>query len=74
MVVGMFLWLVNTYVPMAESIKVILNVVVVVATLVLVLQTFGLWDRVVGMWNKALASITKPRPAADLDKAPPKAS
>lgn len=33
-VVGMVLWLINTYVPMAGSIKAILNVVVVVGTYV----------------------------------------
>ena len=34
-VVGMALWLVNRYIPMASSIKTILNVVVVVAVGVL---------------------------------------
>ncbi len=33
-VVGMALWLINTYIPMAGSIKTILNVVVVVAVCV----------------------------------------
>lgn len=50
-VVGIALWLINTYVPMAGSIKAILNVVVVVATCVLVLQAVGLWSQVVRMWN-----------------------
>ena len=42
-VVGMLLWLVNRYIPMASSIKSILNVVVVVAVVVWVLQATGLW-------------------------------
>jgi hypothetical protein len=37
-VVGMGLWLINTYIPMARSIKTILNVVVVVAVVVWVLK------------------------------------
>jgi len=45
-VIGVALWLVNSYIPMASSIKSILNVVVVVAVLVWVLQAFGLWGRV----------------------------
>jgi predicted membrane protein len=61
-IVGMALWLINTYIPMAESIKTILNIVVVVATCVYVLQVFGLWNRMVNGANKMWASITKPRP------------
>lgn len=41
--VGVALWLINNYIPMASSIKSILNVVVVVAVCVFVLQAFGLW-------------------------------
>jgi hypothetical protein len=43
LVVGVLLWLINTYVPMAGSIKSILNIVVVVAVCIWVLQAFGLW-------------------------------
>jgi hypothetical protein len=39
----MALWLINTYIPMAGSIKTILNVVVVVAVSVWVLKATGLW-------------------------------
>jgi hypothetical protein len=46
-VVGMALWLINTYIPMARSIKTILNVVVVVAVCVWVLKALGLWTQVV---------------------------
>lgn len=42
-IVGMALWLINRYIPMASSIKTILNVVVVVAVGVWVLQVTGLW-------------------------------
>lgn len=50
-VVGMVLWLINTYIPMAGSIKAILNIVVVVATCVRVLQAVGLWSGAVKLWN-----------------------
>ena len=42
-VVGVALFLINRYIPMASSIKSILNVVVVVAVSVWVLQAVGLW-------------------------------
>ena len=45
-VVGVALWLINNFIPMASGIKTILNVVVVVAVAVWVLQAFGLWGRV----------------------------
>ena len=46
-VVGVILWLINTYVPMASSIKTILNVFVVVVVCVWVLKAAGLWAQVV---------------------------
>jgi hypothetical protein len=45
-VVGVALYVVNTYIPMASSIKTILNIVVVVAVCVWVLQAMGLWNSV----------------------------
>jgi predicted membrane protein len=45
-VVGVALWLINNFIPMASSIKSILNVVVVVAVGVWLLKAFGLWGRV----------------------------
>jgi hypothetical protein len=48
-VVGVGLWLINTYVPMAGAIKGILNIVVVLATGVIVLQALGLWQPLVTM-------------------------
>ena len=41
-VVGVLLWLINTYIPMARPIKTILNVVVVIAVIVWLLSVFGL--------------------------------
>lgn len=40
-VVGVMLWLVNRFIPMASSIKSIVNVVVVVAVCIWVLQAVG---------------------------------
>ena len=45
-IVGVGLWLINRYIPMASSIKTILNVVVVVGVCVWLLQTAGLWGNV----------------------------
>jgi len=42
-IVGVALYLINRYIPMASSIKSILNVVVVVAVGIWVLQAVGLW-------------------------------
>jgi len=41
-VVGVLLWLVNSYIPMAGSIKSILNAVVVIAVVLWLLTVFGL--------------------------------
>ena len=46
-IVGVVLYLINRYIPMASSIKSILNVVVVVAVAVWVLQAVGLWAGIV---------------------------
>ena len=42
-IVGVALYLINRYIPMASSIKTILNVVVVIAVCVWVLQATGVW-------------------------------
>lgn len=42
-IVGVGLWMINRFIPMASSIKTILNVVVVVAVCVWVLKAVGLW-------------------------------
>jgi hypothetical protein len=41
-VVGVLLWLVNTYIPMDSKIKGLLNAVVVIAVVIYLLQVFGL--------------------------------
>jgi len=46
MMVGVGLYLINRYVPMASSIKSILNVVVVVVVCIWLLQAVGLWGNV----------------------------
>ena len=40
-VVGVILWLINSYIPMQSTLKKILNVVVVVAVVVWLLSVFG---------------------------------
>jgi hypothetical protein len=40
-VIGVLLWLVNTYIPMDRKIKNILNLVVVIAVVIWLLQAFG---------------------------------
>lgn len=42
LVVGVLLWLINTYVPMDGKIKGILNAVVVIVVVIYLLQVFGL--------------------------------
>jgi predicted membrane protein len=49
--VGIGLWLVNTYIPMANSIRTILNIFVVLATCVFVLRAVGLWSEIVRLWD-----------------------
>jgi hypothetical protein len=41
-VVGVLLWLINTYVPMQSTVKSILNIVVVILLIVWLLSAFGL--------------------------------
>lgn len=40
-VVGVLLWLINTYIPMASAIKTIINLVVVIAVILWLLRAFG---------------------------------
>jgi hypothetical protein len=42
-IVGVLLWLVNTYIPMDGKIKSILNVVVVIGVVLWLLQAFGVF-------------------------------
>lgn len=48
-VVGVLLGLINRYIPMAGSIKSILNAVVVIAVVLWLLQIFGLLDYITKM-------------------------
>jgi hypothetical protein len=41
-VVGVLLWLINSFIPMDAKIKSILNIVVVIAVVIWLLQAFGL--------------------------------
>jgi hypothetical protein len=43
-VVGVLLWLVNTYIPMDSKIKSILNAVVVIVLVIWLLKAFGVFD------------------------------
>jgi hypothetical protein len=57
-VVGILLWLVNTYIPMDGKIKKILNVVVVVVVVIWLLNVFG----VLGHLRDVRLSIHSPAP------------
>ena len=53
-VVGVALWLINGLIPMARSIKSILNVVVVIAVILWLLRVFG----VIGPFSRFLHTGT----------------
>ena len=48
-VVGVLLWLTNTYIPMDGKIKKIINTVVVVVVVLWLLHVFGAWDYLRGI-------------------------
>lgn len=48
-VVGVALWAVNKYIPMAAPIKTILNIVVTIVVCIWLLQVFGIIGRVNGI-------------------------
>jgi hypothetical protein len=48
-VVGLVMWLINTYIPMAGAIKSLLNIVVFVVLLIWILQVFGLIGAIPGL-------------------------
>ena len=48
-VVGVLLWAINRFIPMAGSIKSILNLVVVCVVVVWLLKVFGLWSSITNM-------------------------
>ena len=45
-IVGVLLWLVNTYIPMDGKIKKIINIVVVIVVIIWLLRVFGVWGGV----------------------------
>jgi len=49
LVVGLLMWLINQYVPMAGGIKSLLNIVVFVVVLIWILQIFGLVGNIPGV-------------------------
>jgi hypothetical protein len=48
-VVGVLLWLVNTYIPMDGKIKKVLNIVVLIVVVLWLLHVFGAWDYLRGV-------------------------
>lgn len=48
-VVGVLLWLVNTYIPMDRKIKSILNAVIVIAVILWLLSAFGILGNLNGI-------------------------
>lgn len=48
-VVGVLLWLIDRFIPMAGPIKSILNAVVVIAVIVWLLNVFGLWGYITSL-------------------------
>jgi len=48
-VVGVLLWLINRFIPMAGSIKTILNAVVVIVMVLWLLNVFGIFHSMSGM-------------------------
>ncbi len=54
-VIGIFLWAVNIYIPMAQSIKDLLNVFVFLATVIFVVRAVGLWPALVRLWSDLTA-------------------
>jgi len=43
-VVGVLLWLLNTYVPMSAAIKKLINIIVIIVAVVFVLRFFGIFS------------------------------
>jgi len=48
-VIGVLLWLVNTYIPMDRKIKSILNAVIVIAVILWLLSVFGVLGNMSGI-------------------------
>ena len=48
-IVGVLMWLINRYIPMAPAINSILNGVVAIAVVVWLLKEFGLWGNITSL-------------------------
>jgi len=48
-VVGVVLWLINSFIPMQRTIKQILNVVVIIIVIIWLLSAFGVIDSMSGI-------------------------
>ena len=48
-IVGVLLWLVNTYIPMDSKIKSIFNIVVVICVIIWLLKAFGILDNLMSV-------------------------
>ena len=53
-VVGLVMWLINTYIPMAAGIKSVLNIVVLIVVTIWLLQGFGIIGTIPGVRIPAL--------------------
>lgn len=53
-VVGLVMWLINTYIPMAAAIQSVLNVVVFIVVAIWLLQGFGIIGNIPGVHIPAL--------------------
>lgn len=43
-IIGVLLWLINTYIPMSIVLKKIINIIIIVAVILWLLSIFGLFD------------------------------
>ena len=57
-VIGVIMWLVNTYVPMSAGMKKVLNVVVLIVVILWLLQVFGVLGSI-GVGNIRVGHIGK---------------
>jgi hypothetical protein len=56
-VIGLLLWLANTYIPMDQKIKTILNIVVVTCVVLWLLEAFGIFTGVGGGFGCGTGSV-----------------
>ena len=62
-VIGVLLWVVNSFIPMAGSIKSILNAVVIIVVLVWLLNVFGVLDSIKHFRVDGAHASTRPESA-----------